>query len=74
MRPPIVIDDNVFNDRVARLIATQGNAERAGVSLEEVGDMIYTRRMRINPSAGDPPAPKGKKEKITGAKLDDLLS
>lgn len=76
MRPPIVIDDPVFNDRVSRLITTGGDAERAGVSLEEVADLIYTRRMRINPQAGEitvARATKPKKEKIVGAAMDDLL-
>lgn len=76
MRPPIIIDDSLFNDRVSRLITTGGDAERAGVTLEEVADMIHTRRMRINPSAGDPvapKAPKGKKEKLTGPAVDDFL-
>lgn len=73
MRPSLIIDDPTFNDRVSRLTATNGDAERAGVSLEEIADLIYTRRMRINPQAGEPAAPKGKKEKITGAKLDDFL-
>lgn len=75
MRPPIIIDDPTFNDRVGRLTAVGGDEVRAGVSLEEVADLIYTRRMRINPQAGEPAAPKErkKKEKITGAKMDDLL-
>ena len=78
MRPPEIITDEVFNDRVSRLITTGGDSERAGVTLEEVADMIHTRRMRINPSAGDPietkaPKVKAPKTKITGPAVDDLL-
>lgn len=76
MRPPIIIDDSTFNDRVNRIIATNGDSERAGVSLEEVADLIFTRRMRINPQAGEitaQRAAKPKKEKITGQAVDDLL-
>lgn len=75
MRPPIIIDDPTFNDRVTRLTLTGADLDRAGITLEEVADLVYTRRMRINPQAGEPAkvVVKTKKEKITGDKLDDLL-
>ena len=78
MRPPIIIDDTLFNDRVQRLIAAEGDNEKAGISLEEIADLIHTRRMRINPMGqGSPsePVSRGvKKAPIKGASaIDDLL-
>lgn len=75
MRPPILLDDTTFNDRLSRLITTQGDAERAGITLEEVADMIFTRRTNIGAVVSEPKvkAPKGAKTKITGQAMDDLL-
>lgn len=76
MRPPIIIDDALFNDRVNRIITTNGDNDRAGVTLEEVADLIFTRRMRINPQAGEitaQRAAKPKKETLRGKAVDDLL-
>ena len=78
MRPPIIIDDTLFNDRVQRLIAAEGDSEKAGIPLEEIADLIHTRRMRINPMGqGSPsePVTKGvKKPPVKGAAaIDDIL-
>lgn len=75
MRPPELITDEVFNDRLSRLIITQGDAERAGITLEEVADMIFTRRTNIGVVDTTPKvkAPKAPKTKITGQAMDDLL-
>ena len=78
MRPPIIIDDTLFNDRVQRLIAAEGDSEKASIPLEEIADLIHTRRMRINPMGqGSPsePVTKGvKKPSVKGAAaIDDIL-
>lgn len=75
MRPPVLLDDPTFNDRLSRLITTQGDAERAGITLEEVSDMIFTRRTNIGVVDTTPKvkAPKAPKTKITGEAMDDLL-
>ena len=78
MRPPIIVDEQVFTQRVAALIAAEGDNVKANILLEEVADLVYTRRMRINPIGDSPPKeakPKGaRKASINGAQgIDDLL-
>lgn len=74
MRPPVVVDDQTFNDRVGRMVAVGGDMERAGLTLEEIADLVYTRRMIINP-LGEATIAKAKTKatKIVGDKMDDLL-
>lgn len=49
-RDPILIDDATFNDRVKRLIASKGDLAAAGLTLEDVSDLTFTRMSNVNPN------------------------
>lgn len=76
MRPPLLIDPPTFDERIALLTAHGGDHIAAGLTLEEVGDMIFTRRTNVSPQSTVLKEPKAKAapKRTTGAaKLDDLL-
>lgn len=73
MRLPVLIDDSVFNERLEKLVKALGDPVQAGVSLEEVADMVYTRRTRINPSVGEQAVIGTGRKKTTGPAMDDIL-
>ena len=84
-----VLDDVEFNSHVVKLINSGGSIEEAGLTLDDVRNMIYTRKVKINPeilterSDGDASGPSGNKvpkvgrskgPTLKGADLNDFLS
>lgn len=70
MRDPLLLSQEEFNDRLGRMVATQGDAERAGLALEDIRDMVHTRMKNLGVDI-DPAKPKGvKKPKITAEQMD----
>ena len=76
---PQYLEENIFNAHLAKLISTNGELEGSGLTLADVRNMIYTRRVKINPGIGDTfeakaKKPGTKKEKLSGMNVDDFLS
>ena len=84
-----VLDDVEFNSHVVKLINSGGSIEEAGLTLDDVRNMIYTRKVKINPEvltqrsegddSGSSIAPKARSGKakgptLKGADLNDFLS
>ncbi len=84
MDSPIrVLEDHEFSNHVAALIKSGGDIEAAGLTLDDIRNMIYTRRVRINPEVAaqkedqstEPKTKRGARgPTIKGADLDDFLS
>lgn len=75
----IFLEDNIFNAHLAKLISTKGELEGSGLTLQDIRNMIYTRRVKINPGVQDVvekervKKPGTKKEKLSGMNVDDFL-
>lgn len=79
-----VLEEHEFSNHIAALIKSGGDIEAAGLTLDDIRNMIYTRRVRINPEIinqkedeGGSTVAKPKKTRgptIKGADLDDFLS
>jgi len=41
--PLVFLEDNIFNAQLAKLIATKGELEGSGLTLQDLRNMIYTR-------------------------------
>lgn len=72
------LEDNIFNAHLAKLIATKGELEGTDLTLQDIRNMIYTRRVKVNPGVADAvekvKKPGTKKEKLSGINVDDFLS
>jgi len=77
--PLVFLEDNIFNAQLAKLIATKGELEGSGLTLQDLRNMIYTRRVKVNPGipdTGEVPKtkkPGTKKERLSGINVDDFL-
>jgi len=75
--PLIFLEENIFNANLAKLISTKGELEGSGLTLQDIRNMIYTRRVKVNPGVADAvekvKKPGTKKEKLSGINVDDFL-
>lgn len=73
----VFLDEQTFNSNLQKLIATKGELEGTGLSLQDVRNMIYTRRIKVDPGVANivekEKAAKVKKEKVSGFGVDDIL-
>lgn len=51
MIPPFTaLSDDTLNDYRRRIVDAHGDAEKAGLTLADVRNMIYTKMLRVNPN------------------------
>jgi hypothetical protein len=73
------LDEPTFNDYLQRLIKTKGELEGTGLVLQDIRNMIYTRRLKIDPNV-EAAVEKAKetkstnRKKVSGINVDDFLS
>lgn len=75
-----VLTDQELNALRSKLVEAGGDPEKAGVSLQDVRNAIYTKCFRVNPNieAGGEAKPKAKGKgtkgpTLTGSAMDDIL-
>ena len=74
------LDEPTFNSHLAKLISANGELEKTDLSLQDIRNMIYTRRVKINPDvegavdrAKSPKTPSVNRKKVDGFGVDDIL-
>lgn len=74
------LDDPTFNSHMAKLISSKGELEGTGLTLQDIRNMIYTRRIKVNPDvegavekAKSPKSQSINRKKVDGFGVDDIL-
>lgn len=74
------LDDPTFNSYMAKLISSKGELEGTGLTLQDIRNMIYTRRIKVNPDvegavekAKSPKSQSTNRKKVDGFGVDDIL-
>ena len=77
--PLVFLDEPTFKGMLEKLVASKGSLEGTGLSLQDIRNMVYTRRLKVDPNMEQVVA-STKKSKSTnratveGFGIDDLLS
>lgn len=72
------LDEPIFQEMLNKLIASKGQLEGTGLILQDIRNMIYTRRLKVDPNVEGAVAATKKtkstnKAKVEGFAIDDLL-